>query len=150
MKNIISLAVILFFITACNNNNKSTTAERKDTSATKDTAVQKPIVGGDVDEHGCKPSAGYRWSIIKNKCIRVFEDGIKLSPQEAVADKTVAAYVVFSEDNNKAELFLPANKTSFILERKAEGQPWVKDEWSLAAWKGYVLKKNDVLLYAGE
>lgn len=114
-----------------------------------DTSAKYKTVGDDVDDHGCKPSSGYQWSAIKNKCIRIFEDGIKLNPLEGLSDKTAAAYIVFSDDNNKAELFLPAAKSSTILERKAEGQPWINGEWMLIAWKGYVLKKNGMAVYGG-
>ncbi len=114
-----------------------------------DTSAKNKTVGDDVDEHGCKTSSGYQWSAIKNKCIRIFEDGTRLNPLEAVADKTTAAYIVFSDDNNKAELFLPPDKSSTILKRKAEGQPWINGEWMLIAWKGFVLKKNEIALYGG-
>lgn len=105
--------------------------------------------GGDTDEHGCKSSAGYQWSVIKNNCIRVFDEGIKLNPLEATVNKTSSAYIIFSNDNNKIELFLPSEKTSVILERKGEGQPWHKDDWELIPWKGYVLKKNKIPVYGG-
>lgn len=32
------------------------------------------IVGGDRDEHGCIPSAGYSWCEPKNKCLRIWEE----------------------------------------------------------------------------
>lgn len=32
-----------------------------------------PIVGGDVDEYGCKPSAGYSWCPSLDDCVRVWE-----------------------------------------------------------------------------
>ena len=32
------------------------------------------IIGGDVDEHGCIPSAGYSWCEEKQKCLRVWEE----------------------------------------------------------------------------
>lgn len=31
-------------------------------------------VGADVDENGCKQSAGYSWCEMKQKCIRSFEE----------------------------------------------------------------------------
>lgn len=34
----------------------------------------KQVVGGDKDEHGCIPSAGYSWCESKNKCLRVWEE----------------------------------------------------------------------------
>jgi len=36
--------------------------------------VEAPIVGGDKDEHGCLGSAGYSWCVVKNKCLRVWEE----------------------------------------------------------------------------
>jgi hypothetical protein len=114
-----------------------------------DTSAKIKMAGNDVDEHGCKTSSGYQWSAIKNKCIKIFEDGTRLNPLEAVADKTTAAYIVFSGDNNKAELFLPDGRSSTILERRAEGLPWINGEWMLIAWKGYVLKKNGMAVYGG-
>ncbi len=35
---------------------------------------QKPIVGGDKDEHGCIGSAGYSWCDAKQKCLRTWEE----------------------------------------------------------------------------
>lgn len=36
--------------------------------------AQKQLVGGDVDEYGCKASAGYSWCEYKQKCLRTFEE----------------------------------------------------------------------------
>jgi heat shock protein HslJ len=40
------------------------------------------IVGGDVDLHGCKASAGYSWDDAKKQCTRPWEG--KMSPQQAL------------------------------------------------------------------
>jgi hypothetical protein len=109
---------------------------------------EKVIVGGDVDSHGCKASAGYTWSIVKNKCIRIFE-GTKLShAEESGKTYTTAAYVVF--EGNKAELFLDTQKESIVLERKSEGDSWVNGDLQLIPWKGYVLKKAGKIIYTGQ
>jgi hypothetical protein len=109
---------------------------------------EKVIVGGDVDSHGCKASAGYTWSIVKNKCIRIFE-GTKLShAEESGKTYTTAAYVVF--EGNKAELFLDTQKESIILERKSEGDSWVNADLQLIPWEGYVLKKAGKIIYTGQ
>jgi len=34
----------------------------------------KPLVGGDKDEYGCIPSAGYVWCESKQKCLRLWEE----------------------------------------------------------------------------
>ncbi|MFZ4461246.1 MAG: hypothetical protein ACOYN2_01525 [Patescibacteria group bacterium] len=35
-------------------------------------------VGGDVDAHGCKPSAGYSWNSQAQKCIRAWESSVRV------------------------------------------------------------------------
>lgn len=107
----------------------------------------KEVFEMDKDEEGCIASAGYRWSILMNKCIRVFEEGFRLDPvgQEAKGDYISNAFVIFEE--NKAELYIPEQKTSIILERKAEGKPYVNNDWSLTSLKGYVLKKGKEIKY---
>lgn len=39
-----------------------------------------PVVGGDRDEHGCIPSAGYSWCGAKNKCLRTWEESCNVPP----------------------------------------------------------------------
>lgn len=116
---------------------------------------QKPVLGTDRDEKGCVTSAGYMWSQTKNGCIRVFEEGYRLTPYKSGADTidvdseqaTLNAYLIFSEDKNTAELFLPDTKNSLLLKRESEGKPYVKADWMLEAWKGYVLKKGNQIQY---
>lgn len=36
--------------------------------------VEKPVLGGDRDEHGCIGSAGYSWCEAKSKCLRTWEE----------------------------------------------------------------------------
>ena len=108
---------------------------------------KETVVGGDLDSHGCKASAGYTWSALKKECIRIFE-GTKLSHYDDGKTYTTASYVIF--DENKAELFLDTQKESIILERKSEGDSWVNGDWQLIPWKGYVLKKDGKILYTGQ
>ena len=73
------------------------------------------MVGNDKDEHGCIASAGYIWSEVQQNCIRLFESGTRL---EAVDGKS-SAYLVFSPDSLKAELFFSNNAPSEILDRRS-------------------------------
>lgn len=41
-------------------------------------------VGNDSDSHGCKPSAGYSWCEVKQKCLRVWEENCT-RPSEPIA-----------------------------------------------------------------
>lgn len=114
-------------------------------------------VGGDVDAHGCKPSAGYIWSQVQEKCLRVFEAGIRLSPMgtdepSSNEQGTQVAYVVFDKAQARAELFLPGEKGSLVLEGRGEegAQSWEAGEFKLIPWKGYVLQKNGQAIYGGD
>lgn len=47
---------------------------------------QSPRLGGDRDEHGCIPSAGYLWCPEKQKCLRIWEEScpsVELAAQAA-------------------------------------------------------------------
>ncbi|MDW8851137.1 hypothetical protein SD960_13610 [Flavobacterium sp. MMLR14_040] len=140
MKKVFLFSVIIVLSFSCA---KKVSQENK-----TEAKSEKVIVGGDVDSHGCKASAGYTWSIVKNKCIRTFE-GTKLShAEESGKTYTTAAYVVF--EGNKAELFLDTQKESIVLERKSEGDSWVNGDLQLIPWKGYVLKKAGKIIYTGQ
>ena len=69
------------------------------------TTPREPLVGADRDEHGCIGSAGYQWSALAGKCVRLFEQGIRLNPTDA--GQTVSAFVLFNADQSQAELTLP-------------------------------------------
>jgi hypothetical protein len=95
------------------------------------------MVGADKDKHGCRASAGYTYSVIKKECIRVFEQQIILNEVNPPDSSSSISAVIFSNDNKKAELFVPGSKGGILLSRKGkEGS--------------YVWKKNDYLLLLKE
>lgn len=115
-------------------------------------AAARPVaVGADQDEHGCKASAGYQWSALKGKCLRLFEDAIRLNPLEGVEPSTQSAFVLFDEGQLKAELYLPG-KAVQMLERQGEegAQVWAAGIYRLLPWKGYVLQENGKAVYGGQ
>ncbi len=105
----------------------------------------------DKDEHGCLATAGYIWSRMNKECVKGFT-GIQLNPSDKPEneDETLSAFVLFSEDQSKAEVFLPNESNSVILTRLSEGKPWVYEDWQLVPWKGYVLKNGADIKYAGD
>lgn len=141
MKKLFLLAIIIGLSFSCN---------RKVSQESKKVQEEpKPkVVGGDSDEHGCKGSAGYTWSIVKKECVRLFEVGTQLAHAEDGKTYSTVAYVIFV--GNKAELFLDnAENETIILERKSEGDSWRKGDYELIPWKGYVLKKAGKIIYTG-
>ena len=121
-----------------------------------ETPENKPMVGNDADEHGCKPSTGYQWSELKQTCIRIFEDGIRLDAQAEGVDKTTSAFAVFKstkdDDDAKVEIFVPSEPKSFILVKnpKNEAGEWT-GKYTLTQYRGMysLVGENDKVLYAG-
>lgn len=113
-------------------------------------AQRVPVVGGDRDAHGCIPSAGYTYSHVKDDCIRVFEQKIKLKQVNPEGSSVSMAAVIFSNDKKKAEVFLPDIKlNSIILTRSGKGKVWKKGEYVLVPYnrKAYQLKKDNIVIY---
>ncbi|MEN9335818.1 MAG: hypothetical protein RLZZ500_805 [Bacteroidota bacterium] len=144
MRKIVFFIVVLTAFNSCKHADDTTASDAK--TSVKDST----IAGADQDEHGCLASAGFTWSKMYKDCVRMFT-GLQLSPvdQPQTDDETVCAYVLFSEDKNKAEVFIP-NAESIILTRSKEGQPWIYQEYQLVPWKGYILKKGETNCYFGD
>lgn len=51
-----------------------TTVEDTTSEVVADSLINRPLLGGDSDEHGCKASAGYIWCEKLQKCIRPWEE----------------------------------------------------------------------------
>jgi len=73
--------------------------------------------GADRDPYGCIPSAGYTWSRIEQRCLRLFEEAIRLYP---IGTGTVDAFVILSPDSTRAELFFPDRKESVIMKQEID------------------------------
>lgn len=152
------LAAVVIICSSCNNsssNNKNQAATKLDSPVSTGidtTPVDKP--GSDRDEKGCIPSAGYRWSVMKDSCIRIFEAGIKMLPKDPALDQTTAAYLVFSKDRVRVEMFLPTQEKAVIIRLK-EGIPeptvWASGPLTLTLKDGvYLLDDEGKLLYQSE
>ncbi|WP_223605478.1 hypothetical protein [Chryseobacterium sp. OSA05B] len=119
-------------------------------------AQQKsPVLGGDRDVHGCIGSAGYTYSQIKNDCVKVFAQKIKLKEVGSDKSSTSMTAVIFSKDMKRAEVFISEGAAkSIILEREGKSKIWksgsyIKETYVLVPYKkaGYQLKKDDVVIY---
>lgn len=103
------------------------------------------VVGGDRDKHGCIGSAGYSWSQVKNTCVKIWEAGIQLT---SVPSSSQAAYIIFSADKQKVEVFLPSETTpgSFIM-NKSNGNIYSEGKYKLTTTGGYILLKDEAVIY---
>lgn len=78
----------------------------------------EPILGGDTDENGCKPSTGYCWSILENSCIAPYETKYILEGNSINEFKNAA--LLFSKDGSKAEIIGSKYGKNIILDKKAK------------------------------
>lgn len=75
-------------------------------------------IGGLSDKYGCIPSAGMTYSQLQGECIQVFNQGLRLNPIQVNENEAViSAFILFSKNGKRAEVFLPNNK-SVILDAK--------------------------------
>ena len=99
--------------------------------------------GSDKDKHGCKLSAGYSFSVLKNDCVRLFEEKIQLKEVNPKKSYKSNATVILSEDGTKAELFMPSAEGSLILDKEPSKKAVVykKGKYTLTKVKNsYTLK----------
>ncbi|MBE99796.1 hypothetical protein [Flavobacterium coralii] len=146
MKKLLALIAVTFLFCACDFMLK----DREDDNAVVP-ADKKVMLGTDKDANGCVLSAGYRWSVIRNECIRVFEEGYRLNSIEELKSEGISksAFIIFEENGNRAELFLPEENVGILLKREKEGTPYKNNVWTLQTQNGYSLLKGGVLQYAG-
>lgn len=149
MKKISILIVICLGIASCKLTDKN---EMESTDAEMNATVKDSTGVNDKDENGCLASAGYIWSKINKECIKGYT-GLQLNPiaQPENEDESLSAYLLFSEDSNQAEVFLPNESTSIVLIRKAKGLPWRYQNWQLEFQNaGYNLKQDAVIQFTGD
>ena len=61
------------------------------------------IVGNDSDAHGCKPSAGYSWCEIQQKCVREWETPCQTSPPGTIPPVTAPGSANFQRCISQCE-----------------------------------------------
>lgn len=146
MKKLLLLSVFSLFMFSC----EGILKDRKDDDVEAN-PDGKVVLGTDKDADGCVASAGYRWSQLRDECVRVFEEGYRLNSIEELKGESMnkSAFVLFEEEGDRAELFLPDGSKSIMLTREKEGSPYKGGSWSLELNKKYSLKKNGTLLFAG-
>lgn len=101
------------------------------------------------DEKGCFEEAGYKWSIIKDSCIRVVDEGFRLNKINDLAnlEPTKSAYVLFDEMQLQAEVFLQDSLNAIYFTRKNDSVDFIQKSYKLVIKSGYSLAFNDSIIY---
>ena len=109
------------------------------------------LPGSDRDEHNCIASAGYTWSQTRKACIRLWEEGITLSPVAPAGSASFAAFAVQTQDYARMEVFIPEEETVVILQQTGdEHDDWTSPttDWNLRnSGQTWELLKKDTLRY---
>jgi hypothetical protein len=112
-----------------------------------DSIVKNQVVD-DKNENGCDLKAGYKWSNMTKNCVRVFEEGYRLtSIEKDTLGKSKNAYFFIDEDSLVAEVFLPDSKESIIFTRESEDQNFKFKNFEFRTKKGYNLYYDEMLLF---
>lgn len=109
MKQLLFLAAV-WLLCSCGESKNKTETTAIDATVTENKA------GADKDAHGCIGSAGYTWSVVKDSCIRPFEEGTKFTNYGNNTDSTKAAYVIVSNDKSKAEVFFALTDKPVVMD----------------------------------
>lgn len=122
-KLITLIAFSLFILASCNRPSTSIVRSNTEQQVPLDGEIDTTaMIGATRDEHGCLASGAYTWSELKQDCIRAFEIGHRLNPLEVSEGEAVtSAFIIFSDDKLRAEIFLPQDdKENIILDRNEE------------------------------
>lgn len=146
MKYIFLSFLLVSFLSSCDYILKDS-AKKSNEFVVIDSLRNNQIID-DNDVHGCDNNAGYKWSNLQKKCIRVFEEGFRLS---SLAKDSLGnhknAYFLIGEDSLQAEIFLPDSKESIILKREDEDEPFKFHSLALTQKGGYALLINNRLVF---
>ncbi len=138
MKKAVLFVLASLILVCCKNSDK------RETGPAKVETYKKPKADT------CLFADGKSFSNIRQACIGLDSLPFKLNPlRDGMMTEGDPAYLLFDGSKTKAELFLPEQDQGILLEKTAPGN-WADDDYLLIAWKGYVLKRNDVPIYGGQ
>lgn len=145
MKKYLGLMILVFAITSCDY-----VLKQRDTNVTvKIDSVPELGIAIEKDKNGCVKEAGYKWSILKDDCIRVVDEGFRLNPINDLSnlEASKSAYVLLGEEKLKAEVFLEELPNSVYFTRKSMDDDFVANKYKLSIKSGYTLSVNDSIIY---
>ncbi len=110
--------------------------------------IVKNQVNDDKNENGCDLKAGYKWSNMTKKCVRVFEEGYRLTSieRDSLARRKNAFFFV-DEDSLIAEVFLPDSKESIVFKRESDDQNFKFQNFEFRTNKGFYLYYKQTLMF---
>ncbi|MDO4728479.1 MAG: hypothetical protein Q4B43_05675 [Bacteroidota bacterium] len=116
MKNTVWLVIIILIQFSCQKK-----ATQNDTELTPSEQIRE-LEGIKTENKGCRADLGEIWSELYKVCVPILVEGKELAPIGSSAnERQIAAYVLMAKDSLKAELFIPDDTQSIILEQVSKG-----------------------------
>lgn len=91
----------------------------------------EPVMGGDLDENGCKPSAGMTWSVLENNCIRPYTTNYVLEGEGINAIGTAA--MIMNADGTTVEIIGAQQGRNIMLTKKPSELIWTNGKMKLTS-----------------
>ncbi|WP_339835624.1 hypothetical protein [uncultured Flavobacterium sp.] len=145
MKKFMLFCLLFTFLTSCDYVLK----KKEINTMVKIDSVPELGIAIEKDKNGCIKEAGYKWSIIKDNCIRISDEGYRLNPIDDLGnlEPSKSAYVLLNDDKLKAEVFLQDLPKSIYFSRKSKSEDFLKNNYKLSIQTGYTLSVNDSIIY---
>ncbi|SFH96885.1 hypothetical protein [Halpernia frigidisoli] len=133
----IFITLLFLLITSCDKEKIKKSENDTDSIVKNDSAVINPMAHV-MD--AANVIQMQKFSILKNREFPVRDSAIVLKSVSELTKES--AYLLFNNDQSKAELFLPNAVKSKVMERKGtEGNyVWTDGTYELFQWKGYTLR----------
>jgi hypothetical protein len=118
-----------------------------------DTVPGNKIPAETTDENGCRISQGEQWSMLRKSCIKLAETDIRMEPKQGAPDRSKPAYLLFSEDKVRVEIFLPTQKKTVVIRKSTvagNDDKWINGPLTITKTDdGFALYDEGKLLYQG-
>ncbi|MHC5202308.1 hypothetical protein [Myroides sp. LJL119] len=111
------------------------------------------------EDSTCMYEAGYKYSLIFQDCVRPFEIGFRLNPnlnldpdqvqeENDLEHNGLSCFVVFSDNKDQVEIFLPNNQKGFLLDVTQDPLIYSNEKWKLDTKENFELTKQGKLLFS--
>lgn len=92
---------------------------------------------------------GKAYSHLHQTCLEIATLNIKLNPlKDGAMTKGSPAFLLFDDTKSKAELFMPNSNKGLMMTKTSQGN-WSNDDYTLIAWKGYVVQYKGISIFGG-
>lgn len=92
---------------------------------------------------------GKTYSHLQQTCLEIATLNIKLNPlKDGAMTKGSPAFLLFDDTKSRVELFTPNSNEGLVMSKTSQGN-WSNGDYTLIAWKGYVVQYKGIPVFGG-